>query len=143
MMGIKHWFTLALVLGTAAMTGCNPFEKDTTNSNVSDAAVKPYSISMGVETQKQEDGVWTTIKDASSSYGFWADENDSVAVDFPATVTVASKDGANFTVTFDEQGDRCGIHGLAAYVALDESINTSYMTNNCGRTRLVVGVMPR
>jgi hypothetical protein len=143
MLGIKHTFYLALTLSTVSLGACNPFaDTTTTTTTTSDAAAKPFSISLGLETQTQEDsGAWKA--GSTASYGFWSDENDSVAIDFPATVTVVSKDGMNFNVTFDEQGDKCGIHDLVAYVAVDESINTSYVTNNCGRTRMVVGIAPR
>jgi hypothetical protein len=143
MLGIKHTFYLALALSTISLGACNPFaDTNHTTPAVTSDAGKPFSISLGVETQFQEaSGAWSTS--STASYGFLSDENDSVAIDFPATVTVVSKDGVNFNVTFDEQGDKCGIHGLVAYVAVDESINTSYVSNNCGRTRMVVGVAPR
>lgn len=145
MLGIKRTLILALTLGAGCLSACNPFNldnKDSNAGNTSDAGEKPFSISLGVETQPQEPGgAWGAA--SVTSYGFWSNQNDEVAIDYPATVTVASKDGVNFNVTFNEQGDRCGIHGLVAYAAVDESINTSYLPNNCGRTRLVVGVMPR
>ena len=146
MLGIKRTFNLALALGIFCVCACNPLKLNDKNNNPGDpgdASVKPYSISLGIETQVQDTatGEW---KDASTtSYGFWSNENDEIAIDYPATITVVSKDGVNFNVTFNEQGDRCGIHGLVAYAAIDESINTSYQVNNCGRTRLVVGIMPR
>ena len=145
MLGTKRTFILALALGAIGSSACNPFElnkKDNNAGDTVDAGGKPFSISLGVETQVQDaNGGWSDP--TVTSYGFWSYENDEVAIDYPATVTVASKDGVNFNVTFNEQGDRCGIHGLVAYAAIDESINTSYVVNNCGRTRLVVGVMPR
>jgi hypothetical protein len=147
MLGTKRTLVLTLALGAVCFSGCNPFNlvnKDNNTGGPADASVKPYSISLGVETQVPDTttGGW---KDPPSitSYGFWSNENDEVAIDYPATVTVVSKDGVNFNVTFNELGDKCGIHGLVAYAAIDESINTSYVINNCGRTRLVVGVMPR
>ena len=144
MLGIKRTFNLALALGAFCVSACNPFELDNKNNNTSDASVKPYSISLGIETQAPDPATGGWKDPSTTSYGFWSDENDEVTIDYPAIVTVASKDGVNFNVTFNEQGDsRCGIHGLVAYAAIDESINTSYQIDNCGRTRLVVGIMPR
>ncbi len=146
MLGIKRTFILALALGATCFSACNPFSLDNKNSKPSDAndaGEKPYSIRLGVETQVKDPTTGDWADDSTTSYGFWSNENDEVTIDYPATVTVASKDGVNFSVTFNEQGDRCGIHGLVDYAALDESINTSYLLNNCGRTRLVVGIMPR
>jgi len=149
MLGIKRTFLLALALGAICFSACNPFKLDNKSNKpagTGDAGEKPFSISLGIETQVPDSTTttgWTDSSNASAGYGFSSNENDEFTIDFPATVTVASSDGVNFNVTFNEQGDRCGIHGLVDYAALDESINTSYVLNNCGRTRLVVGIAPR
>jgi hypothetical protein len=144
MLGIKRTFILALALGAVFPSACNPFNLDKKNNNTDDAGEKPFVISLGVETETPDTatGGWNEPP-STTGYGFSSNENDEIAIDYPAIVTVASTDGVKFTVTFDEQGDRCGIHGLVDYAAIDESVNTSYLVNNCGRTRLVVGIMPR